>query len=209
MYITILIDNESWIKPYGVKLYNEIIKLEHICNFVSKHSDVSGGDILFMLGCTKIFNNLHLNKHNIVIHESELPKGKGWSPLTYQILEGKNEIPITLFEAVKEMDAGDIYITDYISLTGYELYDEIKNKQGLKTIELALRFINNINKLKKVKQMGESTFYKRRTPIDSELDINKTISEQFNLLRVCSNDLYPAFIIINNNKYYLKIYKDK
>lgn len=206
MIINILIDNNSWITPYGIILKNKIINMKHKCDLFYNHMDVTNGDILFLLGCTKIFKRLELNKYNIVIHESNLPEGKGWSPLSWQILEGKNIIPITLFEAVKEVDAGNIYIKEQINLTGLELYDEIKNLQGLKTIELALKFINNINNITGIKQDGVSSFYNKRTPKDSELDINKTIKEQFNHLRICSNDTYPAFFYLNGKKFILKIY---
>jgi len=50
--------------------------------------------IVFILGYHKIIKKEYLknNKYNIVVHESDLPKGKGWVPLFWQILEGKNEI---------------------------------------------------------------------------------------------------------------------
>ena len=53
------------------------------------------------------------------------------------------------------------------------------------------------------------TFYRKRTPSDSCLDINKSINEQFNLLRVVDNERYPAFFKKNNIKYVVKIYKEK
>ncbi|MDR2645775.1 MAG: hypothetical protein LBC04_01160 [Holosporaceae bacterium] len=81
---------------------------------------------------------LALHKHNIVVHESLLPYGKGWSPVTWQILEGKGIIPFVLFEAVEEMDAGVVYIRDEIHLDGTELVEEIREKQGNKTIEMCM-----------------------------------------------------------------------
>ena len=46
-------------------------------------------DILFILSYHKILskNILKNNKHNIVIHASNLPKGKGFAPFFHQILE--------------------------------------------------------------------------------------------------------------------------
>ena len=63
----------------------------------------------------------------------------------------------------------------------------------------------NIKKMKGESQRGEETFYKKRTPKDSELDINKTIKEQFNLLRIVDNEKYPAFFKFKNKIYTLKI----
>ena len=142
-----------------------------------------------------------------MVHESELPKGKGWSPVTWQVLEGKNDITVSLFEATSEIDAGKIYLQKKMSLKGFELLDEIKHMQGLKTIELILDFINNIDKIIGRDQNGESTFYERRSEKDSKLDINKSILEQFNLLRVCDNDRYPAWFELDGVKFNIKIYK--
>lgn len=54
---------------------------------------------------------------------------------------------------------------------------------------------------------GGSTYFKKRTEKDSELFLNKTLDEQFNLLRVVDNDNYPAFFYKDGRKYIVKIYK--
>jgi methionyl-tRNA formyltransferase len=163
-----------------------------------------------LLCCEKIVkpNVLRLNKHNIVIHESALPKGKGWSPLTWQILEGKNKIPIYLFEANEKVDSGPIYLKDEMNFDGSELLKQLKNTQGKKTIKLALNYVDNLNGMKGVKQTGKSTFYKKRTSEDSRLDLNKKLGDQFNLLRVCDNKRYPAFFDYLGHRYVIKIYKN-
>lgn len=43
------------------------------------------------------------------IHGSLLPKYRGAAPIHYAILNGDNEIGITLMEMIKEMDAGKMY----------------------------------------------------------------------------------------------------
>ena len=55
------------------------------------------------------------------------------------------------------------------------------------------------------KQSGSDTFYAKRNPKDSMIDIDKSIKEQFNLLRIVNNEEYPAFFEIDGNKYLLKI----
>ncbi|WP_253489886.1 hypothetical protein [Methanocalculus alkaliphilus] len=60
------------------------------------------GDICFYLSYGKIINATLLSRHsnNLVVHASDLPRGRGWSPMTWKIIEGENDIPVTLFEAV-------------------------------------------------------------------------------------------------------------
>lgn len=208
MKIQILIDNKSsWILNYINSLIGKISSLGHVVSLIHFSKDVAKGDVLFLLSCNRIFNELHLNKHNIVIHESDLPEGKGFSPLTWQILEGKNSIPVSLFEANSEVDSGDIYFREFIKLSGHELINEIRDEQFKITEQLILKFLKNINSLNVVDKKKNETFYRKRDQADSVLDINKTIKEQFNLLRVVDNDRYPAYFKIKEEKYLIKISK--
>lgn len=210
MKITILTDNpNSWIIPYVEDLKKELSenhRLHHVYNIV----DIVGGDIMLILSCENILKKefLQLHKSNIVVHPSKLPQGKGWSPLAWQVLEGLNKIPVSLFEAVEDVDAGDVYIVDYIELKGHELNDEIKHKQGLLTIKMIKQYINKFNTIKGIPQSGEESFYPRRKQKENELNINKTIADQFNLLRVVDNERYPAYFYIGDQKYTIKIYKN-
>jgi methionyl-tRNA formyltransferase len=58
-------------------------------------------------------------------------------------------------------------------------------------------------------QSGESSFYPKRSPADSMIDINKTIIEQFNLLRIVDNERYPAYFDWLGKRYYLRIEKEE
>jgi methionyl-tRNA formyltransferase len=174
-------------------------------------TELCNGDICFILSFEKILKQEHLNfhRHNIVVHASNLPQGKGMSPVSWQILEGKNNITLTLFEAVEKLDAGKIYFQDYLKLEGHELLNEIHHYMGQKICDMCLNFIQNYPKIidKGREQIGESTFYRRRYPADSKLDIDKTIREQFNLFRIVDNEKYPAFFEIADHRYVLRIEK--
>lgn len=212
MIITILSDLSSWINQYIPQLISRLSTCGHSVLHIHNVKDMSEGDIAFFLGCGQLVpaNMLALNSHNLVVHESDLPRGKGWSPLTWQILDGINSIPIVLFEAVATVDSGDIYLRDTIQLTGYELIDEIREIQGLMTIRLCVEFVDKypgiLNEGKA--QQGESSYYSRRTPKDSRLDLNRTLREQFNLLRTVDNERYPAYFELSGHKYVLRIERE-
>ncbi|OGH82513.1 MAG: hypothetical protein A3F93_00535 [Candidatus Magasanikbacteria bacterium RIFCSPLOWO2_12_FULL_34_7] len=144
-----------------------------------------------------------------MVHSSDLPNGKGWSPMTWSILEGKSEITNTLFEAVDAVDAGNIYMQNQIKFEGHELLSELHQKQGEKINELILDFVDKYPSVDGKPQSGEESFYKKRSDEDSELDTEKTLAEQFNLLRVVDNEKYPAFFEYKGKKYILKIYKEE
>ena len=206
--IQVLIDNpNSWMWDYIDTFTNDLLKENFNVDIINSHDNISRGDVLCLFSCNRVLKKLNLNKFNLVVHESDLPHGRGWSPLTWQILEGKNRIPITLFEANTEIDSGDIYIKDYIEFSGDELINEIRKKQAIKTFELVRIFLRKYNQINPMKQQGVCTEYKRRYPSSSQLDFNKSLKDQFNLLKVVDNEKYPAFFNHMGSKYVLKIEK--
>lgn len=209
--ILILSDTKSWIASY-VKRFSSILSNEGNVVVVTDMFPATGEfDFCFMLSYSKMVNKAQLSRsnHNLVVHESALPRGKGWSPLTWQILEGESRIPITLFEANERVDSGRIYLQRLLCYAGDELVDELRKRQGEVTIEMCLEFVHNYPDILRrgIEQRGEESFYPRRGLEDSRLDVDKTIREQFNLLRVVDNEKYPAFFVVDGVKYYLKIYK--
>ena len=213
MKINIIMDNKNnWYYPRAGNLVKVIKKLGHTCKLYQNQKQLpTGSDITFYLGHEGYIKREYRakSKYNIVVHASDLPKGKGMSPSTWQILENKSKIPITLFEVADGFDTGDYYIKDSFGLDGGELIDEWQKKLGDCIEKMILRFIKKHKSLKAKKQKGKSTIYKRRSAKDSEISINKTIKEQFGLLRVVDNERYPAFFTYKGAKYILKIYKDK
>lgn len=209
--INIFTPKNSWMFKYSTILYNELSNNNYQVNINNKLSN-ENGDIAFYLSYPYILKKEELTQHshNIVVHASKLPHGKGWSPASWQILEGKNTIPITLFEADEKVDSGIVYIQDEFCLNGTELIDQWQNLFATKIVTLCKTFIENYpNILQKGKKpTGIETFYSKRTPKDSELNIYKNIAEQFNLLRIVDNENYPAFFYFNNKKYIIKIYTE-
>jgi methionyl-tRNA formyltransferase len=200
-------DPDSWIWPWA-KILEKTIAPYHDVHLVSNKTEMNKGDFAFLLGCIQIIPKSFLGNHkyNIVAHESALPLGRGWSSLSWQVLEGKNIIPIVLFDAREELDSGPIYIQDIIKLNENELLDEIKRKQGLKTIELFCRFLENWPDLVPIEQTGNPTFYPKRNIEDDKIDEHKTIAEIFNHLRIIDNEKYPAWFQYKGRKYKIKIY---
>ncbi len=209
--IQLLVDTEKiWYNAYVDELVSSISDAGHDVKLIRDPEDIKTGDILFLLSCVRLLpeKKLSLNKRNIVIHASEVPKGRGWSPMTWQILQGRNSIPISLFEAESEVDSGVVYMRKTLELDGSELIDEAREKLARKVNQMAMEFIYSYPDEKGIPQEGKPTYYDRRTPRDSKLDVDKTIKEQFNLFRVVDNERYPAFFDLNQSRYVITIRKD-
>ena len=199
----------SWIYEF---FRNHKFDLENYTfSYLFDADEVCGFDVVFLLGYTAILSNdfLQRNSLNLVVHESDLPKGKGFAPVQWQLLEGCSEITISLIEAAEKFDSGDIFQQLKIAFDGTELYDEIREKQAIATIDIISDFLTSYPNISRSKQIGEESFYPKRTSADGELDISKTIQENFNLLRVGNNEAWPSFFYYKGVKYILKIFRDE
>ena len=211
--ISILSDRGSWVNKFMPELIECLWLRGHSVRWIHDPKQLVAGDVALLLSCGSLIskNNLDLNKHNLVVHASDLPNGKGWIPMTWQILEGNNSIPITLFEAAEDLDSGNIYSQEKIELKGTELIEEWQKMQFKMTIKICVDWFERYHEImKKPKiQAGEETQYRRRRPKDSQLDIDLPLVRQFNLLRVVDNKNYPAFFRWKNDTYQLRVNKMK
>ena len=209
LVLAICSDRTSWMNAYIPKLVVEWTASGHNCCWSHNANSLSGGDACFYLSYGRIVKQECLNKyrHNLVVHGSDLPKGKGWSPLTWLILEGAHRLPVTLIEAVAKVDSGPIYAQKWIELQGNELVGELRASQAKATQELCSWFVDNFWSAARqgVTQTGDETFYGRRGPEDSRLDIEASLADQFNLLRVVDNTRYPAFFEIRGRRFKVSV----
>lgn len=194
---------------YIPELILHLCALGYTWTWVHDANQLQAGELCFYLSYGKIVGTEMLSKfkHNLVVHGSDLPKGKGWSPLTWQVLAGDKKHPLTLIEADFKVDSGVIYAQNWYEFEDTELIEEMRQTQAVKTLALCRHFIENYpDIIKQAKaQIGIESFYSRRRSKDSELDINLTLKQQFNLLRVVDNQSYPAFFTFAGKRYNLKI----
>jgi methionyl-tRNA formyltransferase len=171
------------------------------------YRELTGGDLLFLVSCHQIVRKptRDLFKHALVLHASDLPRGRGMSPHIWQIIEGKTEITLTLLEANDPLDSGDIWAQRRICFEGYELYDEINAKVFAAEVELMTWALDNWDRVEPMPQTGEPTYYRKRTPEDSRIDPQRPLIESFNLLRVADPVRYPAFFEIGGRKFKIRI----
>ncbi len=209
MSIGICSDAGSWINASIPGLVLGWLADGHSVAWAHAAGGLPGGDLCFYLSYGRIVDNSTRAryKNNLVVHESDLPKGRGWSPMSWQILEGASCIPVTLLEAAEEVDAGPIYLQEWIQLEGHELSPEWRGFQSDSTLRLCRNFVVQYPAILEQGRQQErgSTFYPRRRPNDSELDPTKSIAQQFNLLRIVDNKGYPAFFEFAGKRLILQI----
>lgn len=210
MRVSVLCSSRSHPVFQWLERWAERTRRQHAVELVDSFARVGEGDILFLISCSEIVGaDVRARfRHTLVVHASALPQGRGWSPHVWQVLEGSGRVPVTLLEAEDRVDTGAIWAQREIRLEGHELYDEINAKLFEQTLTLMDFAIENAASVRPRPQEGAPSYYRKRAPEDSRLDPNKTIAEQFELLRVADSERFPCFFDYRGKRYRLSLRKE-
>jgi len=175
---------------------------------VSTHESCSGGDFLFALSYPKVIpeETRGLYGYCFVLHGSSLPDGRGWSPVTWQILEGQTLFTMSLIHMSEPVDSGKIIAQKEFEVKKNLLFDEISELIGraqADLIEASLRMTTE--QLIGAKQVGTPSYFGRRSPSDSEIDPHSSLSEQWDKVRIADPSRYPPFFSLLGRKYLLRV----
>lgn len=183
----------------------------HQIELVRTKSDLSGGDILFLVSCSEIVTAADRTAYaaSLVLHASDLPHGRGWSPHIWQLLDGAEEITLSLMEAEDKVDSGRIWKQARFSVPKHALWVEINAKLFKAEIELIDYAVREFGRITPWPQDSaiKPTYYPRRSPAESEIDPSQSLASQFNKIRVCDPNRFPAFFHLHGNKYKIVLEK--
>jgi len=209
--INVVSDEASWINAFLDGMTDRWRTMGHSVHRTHDAAVMPPADLTFLLSLSRIVpaESLTGTTHSLVVHASPLPEGRGWSPMTWYVLEGAATLTVTLFEANERVDSGEIYDQETIELEGHELIEELRAMVGGATVVLCERFVSGYPTRVALgrPQRGKPSYFARRGPSDSRLDPTRSIAEQFDLLRVVDNDRYPAWFEWRGNRYVLRIEK--
>jgi methionyl-tRNA formyltransferase len=184
---------------------------QHQIDLVHSKAGLTEGDLLFLISCSEILTESDRRAFTttLVIHASDLPIGRGWSPHIWQILDGDTEFTLSLMEAEDKLDSGAIWKKVLITIDRDALWDEINHKifeAELSLMDFAVLHCEGMTATPQSTEV-EPTYLPKRTPLDSKIDPQKSIEEQFNLLRVCDPDRFPAYFELHGHRYSIRLEK--
>lgn len=139
--------------------------------------------------------HIYKNFESIVFHMTDLPYGRGGSPLQNLIVNKMYNTKISAIKVEKDLDAGPIYIKRdfYVGLgSAQEIYRKISDIIFSDMIPYIIK--NGI--IPKI-QEGEPTFFSRRTPEQSDLSKAKieNLNDLYDFIRMLDAQSYPkAFL---------------
>lgn len=138
---------------------------------------------------------VYANMNCVIFHMTDLPFGRGGSPLQNLIARGIYETKLSALKCTAQLDAGDIYIKQPLSLWGTA--EEIYLRAAELTKEMIIQIVKEKPQL--YKQQGEPVVFQRRKPSEGDVGELDSLAEIFDYIRMLDADTYPpAFLDMNN-----------
>ncbi len=127
----------------------------------------------------------------VIFHMTDLPYGRGGSPLQNLIMRGHTETRVSALRCVEQMDAGPIYLKAPLSLAGSaaEIFVRLTPIVAGMIAEIVA------TDPEPVAQTGEPTEFVRRKPADGTLLNAPSLQVAYDMIRMLDADGYPdAFL---------------
>lgn len=140
---------------------------------------------------------------SFVIHDSLLPRYRGFSPLVWALINGERDVGVTLFEMAEAVDSGRI-----VGQTSIEVGDEddigtIRSKSTIATVGLLERhFASLANGRARFAIQDErlATYCCKWLPSDARIKWNLDRDSIYNLIRATAMPYTGAFCFRGNDK---------
>lgn len=143
----------------------------------------------------KIPANIFEEFECLIFHMTDLPFGRGGSPLQNLIVRGIFETQLTALRCVADFDAGPIYMKRPLSLFGSA--EEILLRASKLTEEMIKSIV--LKQPTPQPQIGEPTSFGRRTPRDGDLAELDELEKVFDYIRMLDADGYPSAFLETEN----------
>ena len=165
---------------------------------ITRLKEISPKYIFFPHWSYRIPEEIFQNFECVIFHMTDLPFGRGGSPLQNLIQRQIYETQITALQCVKDLDAGPIYLKHPLSLYGSAEEIFIRASRIIETMifEIITQFPQPIA------QEGEAVTFKRRQPDESDLSGLETLEQVFDQIRMLDAEGYPhAFIEVGKLRF--------
>lgn len=138
---------------------------------------------------------VYSNFECIVFHMTDLPFGRGGSPLQNLIAREIYETKISAIRVIEELDAGAVYLKRNLCLHGSA--QEIFIRASDIVFDMITYIV--VNEPFPVEQEGEPVAFRRRTPEQSRIPDVRDLNKVFDWIRMLDAEGYPRSFIETEN----------
>lgn len=199
----ILLTPKSWhdklFDDIQATIKGEWIRITEKDEFTKEFLDIHKPDFIFIPHWSNIIPKDIYNSFNcVVFHMTDLPFGRGGSPLQNLISRGYKTTKITAIKVEQGLDTGDMYIKKTLGLEGTAT--EIFERSSSVIKEMICEIISQ--NIQPLPQFGEVTEFKRRKLEDSNINELHDLEKVYDHIRMLDCDGYPhAFVETANFKF--------
>lgn len=163
-------------------------------------------DIAFAIGWRFLINSqtYQLPKHGtLVIHDSLLPKYRGFAPMNWVLINGEQETGVSLFFMVDAVDAGPIVDQLKVAIDANDTAATL-DKKIIALYEAIIE--KNLPKLTSgdyqsiPQNEAEATYTCKRIPDDGLINWHLSAQQIYNLIRATSQPFPGAFAYLNGKR---------
>lgn len=143
--------------------------------------------------------NIYEKYECIVFHMTDLPFGRGGSPLQNLIVRGIYNTKVSAIKVSADVDAGAVYFKEPIDISHGNADEILTNVSEIIFEKMIPRFIIEVPVA--APQTGKVVKFKRRTPEESEIPVGLSQRQIYDYIRMLDGEGYPpAFIRCGNGK---------
>lgn len=172
---------------------HEIVVYTEKSEFTVESVEAFGPDYILLPHWSYIISDeITQNWSCVVFHMTDLPYGRGGSPLQNLIVRGHKETMISAIKVTEKIDGGPIYMKKPLALEGSAQEIFIRCSDVI-FHEMIPRFLEE--NLEPVEQIGEPVIFKRRKEEDGEITSDMEMEKIYDYIRMLDAEGYPrAFI---------------
>lgn len=158
---------------------------------LDKVRELSPRFIFFIHWSWKVPDEIVSDYECVCFHMTDVPYGRGGSPLQNLILRGHTRTKLTALRMTQEFDAGPVYMKEDLDLGGSA--EEIYKRATMLSVKMIGQII--LGKLTPVPQSGDPVIFKRRRPEESEIPELNDLEKLYDFIRMLDAEGYPpAFL---------------
>jgi methionyl-tRNA formyltransferase len=164
-------------------LKSDFIEVDVGSIFPKKPSDF---DLIVPINYPKVVNLDEDSRNVVVFHTSDLPRGRGWSPIANIFLEKKTEYCLSAFTASPKVDSGDVLIKMRFNIRPNDTARSVRQIDNHLTfigILLLIKMLEHDELRGEAQEEEEATYSSRRNKEMNKLSLMNTLGEVMPLLR--------------------------
>jgi methionyl-tRNA formyltransferase/LmbE family N-acetylglucosaminyl deacetylase len=197
-----VLDDSQADRVSGFRTFDDLVepgrlhKIGHIRDHADEIRELAP-DLIVVVGFSQVIPAAILDVPPLGVigfHSAVLPGRRGCAPLIWAIVDGLTETGVTMFYMDEGIDTGDVIAVERFRIEPDDYAADVLRKADDATIRLLEGHLDAIldgTAPRTPQPEGQSTYTRRRTPADGEIDWSRPAHELVNLIRALAPP-YPV-----------------